>query len=91
MDIKEDQYTQEARLGIDCDRFLASSIGKYLWGRVDEQVESAEIEFRSVDVHDSNAVQKIQNNIRVAELFKIWMLDAIQQGQVAEDVIEREG
>jgi hypothetical protein len=87
----EQQELEKARLGIEAESFLHSTLGRYLMERADLEVEQATIELIKADAGDFKANRDLRNKIQVAHNFKAWLVEAITAGRVAtENISERE-
>ena len=75
---------QSIDFGMEVEAFLQSRLGKYLSKRVQDTVDGAVEELKTVDPEDVKSVRAIQNTIRVAESVMYWLADAIQSGLNAQ-------
>jgi hypothetical protein len=93
MDEIEDKelLIQRAVFGQEVEQFLSSYIGKYLLARAQEQVEVAQRAFRDVDVTDVARLTVLQNRINVASSIPDWLVDAINDGAQALQLIDDRG
>lgn len=74
----------EAKLGIDCETFMASDVGRYLVGRATAEIEAARDELEEFNSSDAAGVRAIQNRIWRAKSVLQWLEDAVQNGRAAE-------
>ena len=82
----------EIALGLDCEAFMQSSAGRYLQARANQEIETALERLKTVDPTDPEAVRRLQNDVRVAEAFLIWMGEAVTSGEQAQKLfIEAHG
>lgn len=96
MSEQEDRELTQIRhtiaFGMDVKAFMGSPIGRYLTQRANTARESALEALAKVDPYQPLEVQKLQNQIEVAENFLVWMGEAVTDGENAERVfIENEG
>lgn len=79
---------QQALLGQQVRGFVDSEIGKYLLSRADERAEGALHQLAGVDPEDAPAIRRLQNEIRVADHFREFLLDAVDRGDDAMALLE---
>lgn len=79
---------ESANLGIQAKAFMKSNIGKYLESKINDQVFSGLNNLKLADPFDSKEIQKIQNDIKVAEMIKFFLLQAIQEGYNAQQRLD---
>lgn len=77
------QINAQISFGLDVEQFMQSAIGKYLTARANDDIESALESLKTVDPTDSKAVQSLQNEIHRAEMFLLWMGQAVTEGENA--------
>lgn len=77
--------------GADVERFLTSSIGRYLVDHAERQIETAMEDFRQVNPTDHAAIVEIQVRLRVADSVQAWLADAVAAGHEAARVFEQSG
>ena len=78
------QIRNQVSFGLDCQAFMQSTIGKYLAGRANADMESALEDMKTVNAEDPKAIRELQNRVKVAECFLIWMGEAVTEGENAE-------
>ena len=78
-----------ARLGIEAEAFLASNLGRYLMERAELERELATAELIAAEPSELALCVRIRNRILVIELFKNWLVEAVQEGKVASQELER--
>ena len=74
-----------ASIGFSLQELESSDAGKYLWGKAEAMERAAELEFRSIDPEDTKEVRRLQNEIKVADMFRKFMTEGIESGKLAED------
>jgi|GEM_PF-2307367 len=83
-------YFAEARLGLEVEEFLRSNTGKLLQHRAVQQCEEAKQAMCYLDI-DKNIGQseykQHQFNMKVAEQFLYWCVEAIRNGQTSEQLV----
>lgn len=90
-DSEHDDVTMaEAKFGIEVERFLSSDIGRYLIGRAEGEEHEALQILAEVDPHDSNEIERQQNQIWRARSIQQWLVQAVQAGLMAQHQIETE-
>lgn len=83
-----------ARFGVEVERFIHSDIGKYLIDRAEMDRDRAIKEMKTVDVADTAAVRRIQNDLNIPDRVMAWLSDAVQSGYAAHEALrasEEEG
>lgn len=86
VDEKERELFARSQLGVKIRDFIESDVGRYLQGRAQQEIEQAQ-----VDALDCNPrtwwgrrkLLKLQDKAGVARSFLRWIVEAIQDGEVA--------
>lgn len=84
------QTQAAALLGEQVRGFVVSEIGTYLLRRADERAQQAMTMLGSVDPEKPIEIRKLQNEIRVADLFREFLSDAVEQGDDAMATLDAE-
>lgn len=88
MSAQEDRDMRDIRarigFGLDAKAFMESPIGRYLTQRAQGDIDTALEAMRSVDPTQPEAIRKLQNDIKCAENFLLWMGEAVTEGENAE-------
>ena len=79
-----------AVFGEQVTQFLQSDIGDYLIKKSEGEIEAAMLKLKDVDPTDVKAITALQNEIKIAEKFQVWLGDAIAAGHQAKVQIEEE-
>ena len=77
-----------AHLGIEAKNFIKSTLGRYLIKKIDDQVTDALHRLRNADPHLPYEIQAIQNEIKIAEASKYFLLEAVHEGYNCQRLIE---
>lgn len=77
-------FYAEAVLGKDALDFFASELGRYMIGVAKQDMESAYDKLKSVSPWRRNRIRELQNEIKVAERFILYIRDLIIRGKAAE-------
>ena len=77
-----------AKLGIEAEAFLRSSLGRHMMQRVELLIQQSTEELIACDSFDGHSNQEIRNTIKVCQLFKAFIQDAIEEGRIAVDELE---
>ncbi len=86
MDNEETEVLWEkAVLGKQIDEFLSSDIGRYLLNRADKELANAITALRDCSSED---LIKYQSDMKRAESIRAWLVDAVQEGLRALNLIE---
>ncbi|MDB5975157.1 MAG: hypothetical protein JWR07_1917 [Nevskia sp.] len=88
MSEEREELLERAVFGKEVEAFLGSNVGRYVLAKANAQAARAVDAFKNVDPHNSGAVQKLQNDIKVAENIMEWLTDAVSQGLQAIDIID---
>ena len=78
----------EAKLGHEAQMFLSSDLGRLLQGRAKVDIETAKDELVRVSCYETQTIETLQFNARVAEQFIRWVGEAIQNGHYAEQQLD---
>jgi hypothetical protein len=88
---REINETRKAmELGMEAEAFAKSPIGRYVLERATELGEAALEKLADVPPDDTQAIRKLQNEVRLGRLLQSWLLDAITTGANAERVFEQQ-
>lgn len=77
-----------AVLGEQVDQFMKSDIGQYLLQHAAEQEAKGVEALKRVDCKDTSAVWDAQNQVWIAEKFRVWLEDAVRAGVKAQMILE---
>lgn len=78
----------EADLGRQAKEFMASELGRYMLGCARQDLEVAHQKLARTLPFRWRRIQALQNDIRVAEMFLLYLRDLIIQGTSAEKQLE---
>lgn len=79
----------ESMLGEDCLEFARSDVGRYMIGRADMEIKEATELLKKVLPFRWKRIQQLQNQIKVAENTKRWLLEQIVSGRTAMAEVDR--
>jgi hypothetical protein len=85
-----DLLVAEAMLGRDASEFLASDVGRYLLGRCEQEIETAQDALSRVSPWRRNRIRELQNEIWRARSVRGWLIELVDAGKAAEDILEHE-
>lgn len=77
------QIRNQIAFGLDAEAFMNSTMGKYLTGKANADIEDALERLKTADPFDPKAIQTLQNEIHRAESFLLWMGQAVTEGENA--------
>jgi hypothetical protein len=89
IDEKERELFARAQLGSQTRQFLDSDLGRYLHGRAKQEIEQAQVDALEVDAvswrwwRNRHKLLKLQMKAAVARQFLRWIIEAIQDGEIA--------
>ena len=84
----EDQLQHDLHMGIEAKNFMRTNIWKYLDERITEKCISAMHGLRNCDPTDWKQVQSFQNEIKVAEASRVFLMEAISEGYNAQKMLD---
>ena len=79
---------ERAKLGIEAESFLRSALGKYMIDRADEIIESRIDALIQCSPNDIQQNTDLRNDITVCNMFKEFIAEAIQDGQIAASELD---
>ena len=79
----DDLLLAEIELGEEAAQFANSSLGQLLIGRANQIILEQTRMLKSTLPWRRRRIQQLQNEIQVAEMFKLWLLEAVQNGRIA--------
>ena len=85
-----DEVYKMAVLGVETEKFLLTSVGKYLLERAEIDREKAINEFKTVDVANTAEVRRIQTDLDTPDRIVKWLSDAIDSGRAAYDALRNQ-
>ena len=71
-------------LGQQVETFLQSSLGRYLIGRAEDDIEQAVEQLKRANPDRAELIRTIQNQIHVAENIQYWLAEAVTSGYNAQ-------
>lgn len=80
----------EFQLGLDCEDFWRSSVGRYVLGCAKQDIEAGLEKLKEADPEDAKSIRAAQFEIRVAEAAPRWLNEAIIRGRQAETIANGE-
>lgn len=75
---------EQARLGIEAEHFLASSVGQALLERAQSEYSTALLRLSEVDPFDSKEIARLQSHAWRADSVQGWLENIINNGREAE-------
>ena len=73
----------EIDFGMEVEAFLDSSIGKFIIGRAEDEIDDSLEELKHVSPEDADKIRMLQNRIFRCESIQYWLAEAIQAGSNA--------
>jgi hypothetical protein len=73
----------ELDIGEEASKFAASDLGRYLIGRANQEIAEAHQLLTTCAWWNTRKIRRLQNNCKVAEMFKQYLLQAITSGRSA--------
>ncbi len=78
----------EADLGVQAQEFFGTDLGRYMVGCAKQDLEDAHLKLASTLPFRWRRIQALQNEIKVANMFLLYMRDLIIRGKAAELSLE---
>ena len=78
-----DEIKAQVLIGDDAEEFLASELGRTILGMAKQEVDTAALEMKEVDLKDEKKLREIQNRIWRATQFESWLRELIAAGREA--------
>jgi hypothetical protein len=82
------RLVETAVFGKQIEDFMGSAIGKYLMERIDAEIAEGLRELKDVNAFDPNAVRAAQNKVWRGEQLQGWLLQAMEAGLTAIQVLD---
>ncbi len=78
--------------GLDVEQFMRSDMGRYLTQRANQERDSCLEALGNVDAENPKEIRRLQNELRCAERFLLWMGEAVSAGENAQAAyVEQDG
>jgi hypothetical protein len=87
-DIDIGNMVNTAVFGKEVEIFFNTNLGAYLVQCADVEIEKGTSALKVVEPSDTEAVRKAQNQVRIGEMFKQWIEDAVRAGLQAQTILE---
>jgi hypothetical protein len=84
----EKHLFDSAHIGIEAQEFIKSELYAKIIERSQAQSQEAILKLIDADPEDQKEIRKLQNEIRVAEMFQKFVVDCINDGIIAESAID---
>lgn len=78
----------EYDLGDQAEEFFHSPLGRYMLGAAQQDMRDAHTKLKTTLPFRWRRIQQLQNEIRVAEMFPLYLRDLIIRGRAAEQALE---
>jgi len=82
--LADQRRIQTAQFRVEVMEFQKTTIGKYLIVRAEQERQAALDSLAVVNAWDERAIRDLQMVIRRADSFAEWLLDAVDNGEIAE-------
>ncbi len=89
--MEEVELVAEMQLGEAAKAFWGSQVGRYVLGRLQEEIEGATDELADADPTDSTSIRTLQDRIRRAKALPEYLAELISQGSQASQVLDEAG
>lgn len=85
-----DPRVEWATFGKEVENFVTSTIGDYLLKRSEREITVALSHLKTVSPWRRRRIMDLQNQIKVAEMFQLWLADSIAEGHDALEQLQEE-
>lgn len=85
-----DELHEQARLGLEAEKFTRSRLGKWVFEQNNEQKDVNLTDLANVSPWKFWKISQLQAEIRQRDLFEIWLNEAIALGHQAVAELEDE-
>lgn len=79
----------EFDMGEQAEEFFHSDIGRYMVGAAQQDIHDAHAKLGKTLPFRWRRIQQLQNDIRVGEMFVLYLRDLIIRGKAAEQALEQ--
>lgn len=90
-DDRAETLLARVRLGMSAEDYLELPMTKWLILKADEYRASAHFQMEDVNPTDHSAIARLQVQANVGKAFEQWIIEAINDGRLAEATIRNEG
>jgi uncharacterized protein (UPF0335 family) len=80
----EKMESEKIQLGKDVEGFFSSKIGKYILAKIERESDQAIQSLITCEPSDQKKISQCQNDIRVVNSIKNWLIDAYEEAQMIE-------
>ena len=84
-----DRLIQASNCGIDAKEFLSSDVGRRIISKADEMISLAMEKLSKVDPFNGQEIQRIQNEIKVANMFQVFMHEIVIEAFNANEKLQQ--
>lgn len=81
-------FLAEATLGTDALDFVTSDLGQYMIGCAKQDAEDAHQKLKNTAPWRRRRIQQLQNDIKCAEQFVLYLRDLVIRGKAAEIALD---
>lgn len=79
-----------AKLGVEAEAFERSALGRYIYDRVEAEVEDLTMQLVAADPFDKDLNLQLRSEIKSRAMVPAWIKEAINSGNMAARRIEDE-
>lgn len=84
-----DTLIEQIALQEEVQKFLNSKIGVYLQRKMEDDMKSAMLSLIKTNPKDIDIIETLQNKYRVCQMIKIYLAQAIVNGQQASNFLQQ--
>lgn len=78
------QIRAQIAFGMDCKAFMESQLGRYLTAKAHADIDAALESLKTASPTNADGIRKLQNDVKCAENFLLWIGEAVTEGENAE-------
>lgn len=84
----DEELMRAAIFGKEAELFLESPMGDFLLNHARAEADIAAHKLKSVAPWRRKRITELQNQIKVAEWFQVWLGEAVAEGRQATEILE---
>lgn len=86
---EKDILVYQGQLGLQVEAFLNSDVGAYLLARAEQETHKLIEALKTVNPSSPVEILRLQEGIKRSESFKEWLVEAVENGLKATEVLEQ--
>lgn len=90
MNAPHDELLARAEIGDEARKFMDSDLGRCVLGLARQEVDSAMLEFKDVNVTDTAKLMDLKTRVWCAHSFEAWLVDLVTDGEESIKVFQQQ-